>query len=359
MKVVDLHPEDLLEKDAHGELTDAERARLDAHLARCATCRFERQVRADFADDLADDRELSPADLVALVEGKALGGAPPPEPVEDEEAPAPAPRRSTRPRRGARVWLLVAAALCVGGVAGAGVGVRTLSRLVGTPVEATVPTRNAVDEPPPPSKAKNVSTVASTNPRVDEPEATSAIPAEPENVPPLTIVVPVRAIAPLPSIANVSAPPPVPAPSPSPSAAPSTSPLEATNPAPDTPETAAALFDHAGDARRRGDHAMAILLYRRLQASHPQSREAHVSFATLGQLLLDRGDARGALQSFDAYQARGAGALDEAVMVGRAKSLERLGRDADARAAWKALLAAFPGSPYARLAEARGAGANP
>jgi len=53
MTAVDLHPEDLVDKELLGELTDSERARLDAHLERCSTCRFERAVRADFADELA------------------------------------------------------------------------------------------------------------------------------------------------------------------------------------------------------------------------------------------------------------------------------------------------------------------
>ena len=55
MTVALLHPEDLLERDANGELTGAERARLDAHLAQCKTCRFERQVRLDF---LAEEESL-------------------------------------------------------------------------------------------------------------------------------------------------------------------------------------------------------------------------------------------------------------------------------------------------------------
>ena len=49
MKVVDLHPEELIEKLFSGErererereLSRAERERLDAHLAQCSVCRFE------------------------------------------------------------------------------------------------------------------------------------------------------------------------------------------------------------------------------------------------------------------------------------------------------------------------------
>jgi len=41
MKVVDLHPEDLIDKLAAGELTPAERERLNAHISQCRVCRFE------------------------------------------------------------------------------------------------------------------------------------------------------------------------------------------------------------------------------------------------------------------------------------------------------------------------------
>src|SRR4051812_17305061 len=127
MKIVDLHPEDLLDKDARGDLSSAEKERLDAHLERCATCRFEREVRADFADEMD-------------------GGD---EDVEKEEERAPiSPRRSRR--RGYRIPLLVAAALLVGGVAGAGVGIERISRLA-FGEEATIPARThePVTAPPP------------------------------------------------------------------------------------------------------------------------------------------------------------------------------------------------------------------
>jgi TolA-binding protein len=124
-------------------------------------------------------------------------------------------------------------------------------------------------------------------------------------------------------------------------------------------ETAATIFDSANEARRKGDYARAIFLHRRLQITFPTSREAQVSYGTVGRLLLDRGDAESALVSFDAYRSRGHGPLDEAVIAGRATALERLGRFDEARSAWSALLDAFPDTPYAEHARARLGAASP
>ena len=51
MRVVDIHPEELIDKLAAGSLTLAERERLDVHLGQCSSCRFEIAVRADLAFD--------------------------------------------------------------------------------------------------------------------------------------------------------------------------------------------------------------------------------------------------------------------------------------------------------------------
>ncbi|MBL8608376.1 MAG: hypothetical protein JNL38_13715, partial [Myxococcales bacterium] len=48
MNVVELHPEDLLEKEARGGLKAAERERLPHHGARCDVCAHDRARRDDF-----------------------------------------------------------------------------------------------------------------------------------------------------------------------------------------------------------------------------------------------------------------------------------------------------------------------
>jgi TolA-binding protein len=305
MKVVDLHPDDLLDKEARGELTEVERTRLEAHLARCETCRFERVVRDDFAEELfmAEEEDVPSQRLPPLV-------APEPEKVERRISTRPA-----RVRRNLRVALLVAAAVMIGSAATAGgVGGRVWAHVASALSLSDETTTLA------PSPAEPVTTVATHAPsqkRVVAPEPTAF--AVPETAP---AVVPVA--------------------------------LSSAPPSNETPtSTPASLFEAANKARNAGDYGRSITLHRRLEATFPQSREAHTSYATLGRLLLDRGDAMGALQAFDAYQAKGPGPLDEAVLVGRATALERLGRDAEARATWTQLLRDFPDTPYREHAESK------
>jgi hypothetical protein len=316
MKVVDLHPDDLLDKDARGELSEVERTRLEAHLERCDTCRFEREVRADFADELADDGDLIPSQrILALMEPSI---PPPPAPVketEDVEAEIPAALPSIRPsrmRRNLRVALLVAAALMVGSAATAnGAGVRVWAHV------ASVLSLDTQEEHP---------TVAAPLPQAQTTIASRTIPL-PELTAPEPTEEPAHVEAP-------AAPPPV---------------VTVSLPV----ETPANLFEAANKARNAGDYGRSITLHRKLETTYPASREAHVSYATLGRLLLDRGDPIGALEAFDAYQKKGPGPMDEAVLVGRATSLERLGRDAEARATWNQLLTQFPDTPYREHAESR------
>jgi len=119
------------------------------------------------------------------------------------------------------------------------------------------------------------------------------------------------------------------------------------------PSSAAAIFSDAGDARRRGAYDEAIRLYGDLTQRYPHSTEALNAHAIVARILLDRGDASGALGHFDAYLASGAGSLREEALVGRALALERLGRSSDEAAAWNALLDAYPQSVHAARARAR------
>lgn len=127
MKIVDLHPEELLDKDARGALSEEERTLLDAHLARCGTCRFERMVRADFALERSEEVGLSAHRLASLVdvgvrERPSSSDAPPAEgapPVSGRRSVAvPAsPVRATRSFR--RVASFVAVGVLVVGAVGA------------------------------------------------------------------------------------------------------------------------------------------------------------------------------------------------------------------------------------------------
>jgi len=116
--------------------------------------------------------------------------------------------------------------------------------------------------------------------------------------------------------------------------------------------TAAALFEQGEKLRREGRADAAIATYRRLQATFPETAEARLSFAFAGQLLLKQRRPGEALTQFDRHLKAG-GEVGEEALAGRAGALEELHRDADAIAAWKSLLARYPGSVYAGRARAR------
>ena len=116
--------------------------------------------------------------------------------------------------------------------------------------------------------------------------------------------------------------------------------------------TAAALFEQGEKLRRQGHADAAIATYRRLQAAYPGTPEARLSFAFAGQLLLERRRPDEALAQFDRHLKVG-GEVGEEALAGRATALEELHRTADAIAAWKSLLARYPGSVYAGRARTR------
>ncbi len=116
--------------------------------------------------------------------------------------------------------------------------------------------------------------------------------------------------------------------------------------------TAAALFERGEKLRREGRADAAIAAYRRLQTTFPETPEARLSFAFAGQLLLKQRRPDDALAQFDRHLKAG-GEVGEEALAGRATALEELHRTADAVAAWKSLLARYPGSVYAGRARAR------
>ncbi|HVU02787.1 MAG TPA: zf-HC2 domain-containing protein [Polyangiaceae bacterium] len=285
MTVVGLHPEELLDKWADGSLSESEESRLEAHVATCAACRFEMDVRADFADVAV----VAPMDASLL----ALAGRAAPQAAEAAVAP---PRRR---KRAALVLGLAAALLAGASLAAAAIGV--LPRLVRDSAPASVTT-------PAPGLPRGSTAPAPNTPSI----ALSALPLAPE------------AGKTEPAHARVVARP-----------------------------SAADLFRDANAARRDGDTARAVALYRTLEAEYPRSEEARLSYATLGRLQLDRGDAKAALAGFDAYLSKGGAALGEEALVGRALSLQKLGSRDGEISAWQEVLRRFPKSIYAKLARSR------
>lgn len=405
MSAIDVHPDDLLDAELRGALTGDQRARLDDHLARCAACRMERVLRADFDEELRTAGHAP--SLQSFVSGalRATASMAPPEAPEAARADAPRkdepspPREATastpgrRPRR-TLVWLAAAAVLLAAGAAAAD-GPRLRAALAEVREEIVVafgakrpeprseaaprrahdapdPARaSAVDPPPtePSSDARTTDELArDATPRARSPVALEPhAPVAPPVASPATLRSPVGVTArgarePTGSAPSAAAPSLAPADF---TALPPASTVEAPQrsagtsvAAPERP-SAPALFDRATDARRRGRTGEARVLYRSLQQSHPESEEARLSLAVMARMHLDSGDARAALEGFDAYLATGDRALREDALVGRALAHERLGRTSDAARAWRALLTAYPGSAYARTARERLGGGLP
>jgi tetratricopeptide (TPR) repeat protein len=116
---------------------------------------------------------------------------------------------------------------------------------------------------------------------------------------------------------------------------------------------ASTIFRRANAAREMGDHQHAGELYRRLLEDFGISPEARASLPMFGRMLLDDGNASGALLRFDDALRLGGGALREDVMLGRSLALQRLGRPDDEARAWSSLLDAYPSSVHAERARRR------
>jgi TolA-binding protein len=305
---MDLHPEELIEREAAGDLSTAERARLDAHLLQCPACRMERRVRGDFRH-VADGARADVRVLVAraLVPGQA---------------------RTARTRAGvARLrFALAAAALLLGvtGLAAAASGwlpwklaslgpVEPGAVVVPTEASARFPRRRSIEEPAPAATPEEPGAGPSTATTTPEIQTSPEVPrVRPERTP--TSATPRTADAPM--------------------------------------ADAARLFDEANAARRRGDHGDAETAYRRLMSGYPDSTEARESLVVLGRMLLDDGEPARALPCFEEY-VRGGGALTAEAMLGRALALGRLGRAEEEQGAWSAIVDAYPDSVHAERARTR------
>jgi TolA-binding protein len=305
MRGVDLHPEELIEREVRGELSPAEHERLQTHLEVCAVCRFELATRRDVQSEVDEAEEVDVQRLLSTVLTPEL--ARPSRPTGRRRARAP------------RALLLAAALLTVASVAGAAGWTELRSKLS--------------------HRGHTVET------QIDGPRTTSPILAPP----PAPAPVPAPAPPPLPD----PVPPPAPAPDPVLAHAPVLTPAPVLAPATVAPAADASdLFDHANQARHAGDRAGALQGYRALLSRYPSSPEAHPALAALGKLLLDGGDAGGALRCFDDYL-RAGGPLRQDVMADRALALQRLGRPSDEAAAWSALLESYPASVHAERARRR------
>lgn len=354
MTVVELHPEELIDKLALGGpgLTSAERERLDAHVAQCSACRLELGVRADLEQEVPEIKQRPQLTF----------------PSQQLRARAAATRMqvAVRPRSRPRrllVLLVAALVLCAGGAAAA-----VVTGAVRVPWLRRAPDSSravAVTSSSPAlgAKAKRVAQRPALAPEAlppAEPEILAApLPATSASaLPSSRPVATLGALAPaLPSLtrpdqarprsAGLLAPVPASAPT-------ATEAQHLQTPSAALPvEPAAALFADANRARRDGNLDRAVSLYRSLQSRYPRSSESELSRALLARLLLDRGNPEAALAGFDRYLAQGSAALGAEALVGRARALEQLGRTAQAIAAWREVQSRFAGSVHARFAATR------
>jgi hypothetical protein len=369
----DIHPEELLVRDARRVFSEAEEADLRVHLARCPGCALQVSLRADV------DAALAPTDVDYDVGARAVERllssrswiSVKPSRIQSVAAPEAVWERvpfSRLPFPRLPFVARVAAVLLM--LLGTGVGASALvlgthGRLWGkvAPAEAPVsaerphgvlsPRRGKVAVASPENEAAIV--VAAPAPLPDPLPAARGEGVQILERAPVVLrrdkrealpnaAPPVEA-AELPALALPAAPPAEPA-------APAT--LEAT--ATSAPsESAADLFGAAESARREGHAREALRLYERLEAAFAGSREGMTALVFLGQMLLDDlGAPTEAEESFERYLLEQPnGALAEEARVGRAQALWRLGRASEEAAAWNELLVRHPRSLHAALARGR------
>lgn len=312
MSRVDLHPEELLDRARSGTATKEELSRAKAHVTNCAACTIEQTLLTEIERSAAPQ----PHDDLVAARMRAFVAR-----TLEKRAQA---RARLVPRRAPRKWAAFAfAATLLITTIGAAMMLREQRHKA---AEQARTAAIAAAVPPPALPAQGLSGAAA-DPRSedakDEPEKTAG-----------------RASEGAPATRAAQRPP---------RAALKAERVKAVD------GSAAELFARANLLRRRDEVSEAAAVYRELERSFPGSGEELLSRVVLGRLLLDRlGDASSALAEFENYLARAPqGSLREEALVGRAVALGRLGRVAEERNAWRALLDAYPRSTSAARARAR------
>lgn len=301
MNRVDLHPEHLIDRERVAELSTDEAADLRAHRRECESCRLEASLQLALRD--GDDLTPLSAPLMDAVLADFLAGRGTATEASRSLMPAPS-RQVGRIRRAAPT--LLAFLVGVGAAAAAGVlsersQVWSRSAAPRASVPRTAPEPVAVSHPLPVAvEAADVVEASSAAPETERAPDTASRPTEPA----------VR-------------------------------------------HTSASLFAEATAARRSGDAAKAAALCRQLQRDFASSPEAAASRLSLGRLELHQlGRPAAALQQFEAYLAAG-GTLQQEAQLGKAQSLQQLGRASEAKAVFRLIVERYPDSIYADQAKLR------
>lgn len=117
MTIIDMHPDDLLDRELSGTLSASEQRRLAEHLSQCPGCRLERQLRDDFSHELVASR--APDMLQTFVSGALRAALPAngttPLAMQTPALPAPVvtPARRAKRRRAALLGVAVVIASAV------------------------------------------------------------------------------------------------------------------------------------------------------------------------------------------------------------------------------------------------------
>lgn len=338
MTLPDLHPDDLLRRASHDQITPAEWADLEAHFRRCPACALELAAGADAAR-AGVPSEADHAIAARIVERVLASTAAP-------AAPRVGRRWNERLARAALIALMLTSTA----VGASAIAVRLHDR--GAASDRAAQSEKSVAAPTPAPRTR--------------PSTVAALP-DPQ---------PTAPVAPTPDIA--AAAPEAIGPTPAPGAdragplaharprsgaldAPSgtTGPLQPPSLSPTAPgldrADAVVTFARAEEARARRRFDDAARLYDDLARRFPGSREEIVARVLHGQLLLaELRDPAAALQWFQRYLAgEPTGALAEEARLGRAQALRASGLRDEERAAWDELLRRHPTSVHAGAARAR------